>query len=231
MRSRLSLAAGLAVVFVAAIVGLFVARQGDGYRSDTLALALPTATLQPTATATDTPAPTATNTPQPAPTATAEPVPPPASDPPPEDPPHQHPPPQQSTDEWFDTAFANRVLSLLNAERTSRGIAALTRNGALTQSAQNYARTLTRLNALSHNADGTSLQSRAGAAGYPGLRLGEMLWRSVGYLPPEQVVADWMASAGHRDIILDPTFRDAGVGCYFRQTDRLEARCVMDLGA
>lgn len=120
---------------------------------------------------------------------------------------------------------------MVNAERTSRGIAALRQNGALTQSAQNYARTLTRLNALSHNADGANVQTRAQAAGYPGSRLGEMLWKSVGYLPPEQVVSDWMASAGHRDIILDARFRDAGIGCYFRQTDRLEARCVMDLGS
>jgi uncharacterized protein YkwD len=69
------------------------------------------------------------------------------------------------------------------------------------------------------------------AAGYTGgPPAGEVLWRSVGSLPPERTVADWMASPGHRDIILSSAYREAGVGCAFKQTDRLEARCVLDAG-
>ncbi len=122
------------------------------------------------------------------------------------------------------------MLTLVNAERTSRGIPALQTNSALVRSAQSYARTLLQLDALDHDVDGISLSSRVAAAGYDGgAPLGEVLWASTGNLPPERTVADWMASPGHRQTILDPTYSLAGVGCAFSEGDPLKARCVMDM--
>ena len=119
----------------------------------------------------------------------------------------------------------------MNAERTARGLAAVTPNDALARAAVDYAHLLLQFETLSHSAAGTTLSGRARAAGYTaGPPLGEVLWLAVGVAPPERAVADWMASPGHRDIILSPVYRSAGAGCYFQQGSLLEARCVIDFG-
>ena len=121
------------------------------------------------------------------------------------------------------------MLALVNLERTSRGLAAFIPNAALTQAAESYAHTLLQFDSLTHTANGSDPLGRMRAAGYSGApTVGEVLWRGVGSWPPERTVADWMASPGHRAIILSAAYRQAGVGCYFKQNGRLEARCVLD---
>ncbi|MGB2695495.1 MAG: CAP domain-containing protein [Dehalococcoidia bacterium] len=121
---------------------------------------------------------------------------------------------------------------MANAERRSRGIATLRSNGALTQSAGGYAMTLLGFASLTHTANGTTLTGRVGAAGYGGGFLGEVLWQGRGAFAPADVVAGWMNSPPHLDIILDPNYRDAGVGCAFRGGgSSQEIRCAMDVGA
>jgi len=118
----------------------------------------------------------------------------------------------------------------VNSERASRGLGTLAPNGALTNAAGGYARRLLELNALNHSADGTTMVDRVAAAGYTaGPPLGEVLWQSTGYLPPEQAVAAWMASPSHREVLLNPTYSLAGAACYFEQRAQVESRCVMDL--
>ena len=43
--------------------------------------------------------------------------------------------------------------------------------------------------------------------------------RTAGYSTPEEVVAGWMASAGHRENLLDPGLQEIGVGYYFLPND------------
>ncbi len=231
MRSYRPTAVALATVLTAVLLTTAAATtllslDSAEHRSETLSEAETAATAPPSATPQP---PAATATPQPPqtdpPVATATPEPPPTVVPPTSTP-QPTPPPRDR----IDDDFASRVLALINAERTSRGIPALQNSSALVRSAQSYARTLLQLDALGHDVDGTSLSSRVAAAGYNGgPPLGEVLWGSTGYLPPERVVADWMASPGHRQMILNPTYSLAGVGCAFNQGDRLKARCVMDL--
>ena len=222
-----------AVLLTAAASAILLSLDSADQRSETLSEAAAPATASPSTTP---PPPTAAAAPQPAltdapvATATATPLP----DEQPTSTPHNHPSPTPHTHplprDRIDGDFASRVLALINAERASRGIPALQTNSALAGSAQSYARTLLRFEALGHSIDGTSLSSRVAAAGYDGgPPLGEVLWGSTGYLPPERAVADWMASPGHRQIILDPAYRLAGVGCAFSEGDRLKVRCVMDL--
>lgn len=130
----------------------------------------------------------------------------------------------------LDAGFASQVLALVNAERSARGIAPLGSNGALTQAANGYALLLLGYPSLTHTANGTTLQGRASAAGYGGGYLGEVLWQGWGTFSPADVVAAWMNSPPHRAIILDPTYRDAGVGCAF-SAGSPDSRCVMDVGA
>ncbi len=231
------------MLLTAAASAILLSLDSADQRSETLSEAEPAATAPPSTTplpptATDTPKSLSTTTHQPpstdAPVATATPQPPTAD--PPTSTPHTHPTPTPPTQPAtppkarIDDDFASRVLALVNAERTSRGIPPLQTNSALIRSAQSYAHTLLQLDALRHNVDGTNLSSRVAAAGYDGgPPLGEVLWGSTGNLPPERVVADWMASPSHRQIILNTTYSLAGVGCTFSKGDRLKGRCVTDL--
>ena len=227
----------MAVLLTAAASAILLSLGSADLRSETLSAAEPAATAPPPTTPQP---PTPTAPPQPpsanAPVATATPQPPTLLAEQPASTQHTHPSPTpyaQPTPpptDRIDGDFANRVLALINAERTSRGIPALQTNSALVRSAQGYARTLLQLDALGHDVDGSSLSSRVAAAGYDGgAPLGELLWGSTGYRPPEQVVADWMASPGHRQFILDTAYSFVGVGCAFSEGDRLKARCVMDM--
>jgi uncharacterized protein YkwD len=148
---------------------------------------------------------------------------------PPAAPPAQDQPPAPEPVEWLDIEFAVQVFDLVNAERTARGVPALDVDGALARAAQSYAHTLTELNTLEHAAGGRDLVSRVQATGFIyNTKLGEVLWRGGGAFSSETPVAGWLASDRHREIILDPNYREAGVGCYFREGGSLhEARCVM----
>ena len=57
---------------------------------------------------------------------------------------------------------------------------------------------------------GTNFAGRISAAGFRWAAAGENI--ATGYRTPRQVVAGWMASAGHCQNILDPTYRDVGTG-------------------
>jgi uncharacterized protein YkwD len=221
-----------ALIGVAALA-LALTRGGGGSHSGSLALS----SIEPTPTSSATLTPTPSATPTTPPTATATPLPPPTPRPQSQQPPAQQPPAQAQPPQapaaraWSDAGFAAQVLALVNAERASRELGQLASNGALTNGATNYARTLLQYSSLSHTAGGTTLSSRVAAAGYGGgPPLGEVLWLGVGRLPPERVVSDWLNSPSHREVILNPIYRTAGAGCLFRQGSRLEARCAMDLG-
>lgn len=141
------------------------------------------------------------------------------------------PPPAPPPTDWPDYEFAGRVLALVNGERVARGLAPLEVHPALAAAAQGYARLLVITDSFGHEGpDGSTISSRIYGEGYTGAAyLSETLWWSVGYLGPEQVVRAWMASASHQQQILNAAFRLAGIGCHFRQAERLHARCVLDL--
>jgi uncharacterized protein YkwD len=64
---------------------------------------------------------------------------------------------------------------------------------------------------LSHTgSDGSDPGQRITRAGYIWRTYGENV--AAGYTTPESVVAGWMQSDGHRANILNPAFRDIGVG-------------------
>src|SRR5713226_4782392 len=65
---------------------------------------------------------------------------------------------------------------------------------------------------LSHTGpDGSTFEHRINAAGYSDwTAIGENI--AAGQQSPQQVVDDWMNSPGHRANILDPSFRDVGIG-------------------
>jgi uncharacterized protein YkwD len=155
-----------------------------------------------------------------------------AADTPPQPPPPEPPPPPPPTD-WPDYGFAASVLALINSERAARGLAPFEVHPALAAAAQAYARLLVTTGSMGHEGpDGSTVASRIYGAGLPGpTYLAETVWWAAGSLGPGNVVSAWLASPSHRQQILSPTFRLAGIGCHFRLADKLHTRCVLDLAA
>lgn len=108
-----------------------------------------------------------------------------------------------------DHQFEQQVLDLVNRERARAGLSPLSYDRRLDVASErhNMQQAATRRMAHDGIGDGTPGQ-RIRAAGYGG-SWGENV--ATGQLSPAQVVAEWMASPGHRRNILDPSFRLMGV--------------------
>ncbi|MBM3128884.1 MAG: CAP domain-containing protein [Chloroflexi bacterium] len=115
--------------------------------------------------------------------------------------------------------LAADLAARINRERVARGLAPLALNAKLTAAAQAHAADVAR-NGRTNNAqeghigsDGSTVFDRVARAGYGayswGRRLGEnWAW----YRTPADAFAMWMESAGHRNNILHPLFREMGIG-------------------
>ena len=149
-----------------------------------------------TAEGSATPAETPTTTPTPEPTATPRP-----------------------SIEAVNQGFAQEFLTLLNAQRTGRGLGALTINGILTTGATQYAGYMGTAGFFGHDApDGSTPASRAAATGYPGGWNGEAL--SAGQPTPQSALNALLASPPHAAILLDPASVEVGIGYAFVQGSR-----------
>ena len=121
--------------------------------------------------------------------------------------------------EWADNytalggpgAFEFEVIRLVNVERVAHGLTPLTGHCRLMFSARLKAQAMTDINYFSHY----------GAFGGPSdviliftrvtfATIGENIAR--GSRTPQEVVADWMSSPGHRDNMLNPNYVSMGVG-------------------
>jgi uncharacterized protein YkwD len=111
------------------------------------------------------------------------------------------------------------TLCLINRERTSRGLRALRHDGQLRKVALSYSREMVRQGFFAHvGHDGSTLAGRVrdrttylrSAARWS---LGENLyWGSGSRATPYESVDGWMHSSGHRHNMLNPGFRDIGIG-------------------
>jgi uncharacterized protein YkwD len=105
-----------------------------------------------------------------------------------------------------------QVLDLVNFERTSRGLDPLTRDATLEAQANQYACEMIVYDFFAHEnpVTGTSLVDRAQEFGYEFQMIGENL--AAGQRTPQQAMADWMDSPGHRANILEENFTEIGIG-------------------
>jgi uncharacterized protein YkwD len=101
------------------------------------------------------------------------------------------------------------VLCLVNRERTARRLPALAAAGQLTRAAQRWTDTIVRSGRFTHGS-GAAFAKRISATGYAWQAAGENI--ATGYPTPRAVLAGWMASTDHCRNILDPSFRDIGIG-------------------
>lgn len=100
--------------------------------------------------------------------------------------------------------YADRVLALSNRERTVRGLRPLAPSACAAGFARSWAAALSRAGVLSHQPLRPVLSTCRAR------QVGENV--AFGSVTPEQLVAMWMASPGHRANLLQPAFTHLGVG-------------------
>ncbi|MFJ3921861.1 CAP domain-containing protein [Streptomyces sp. NPDC090022] len=106
---------------------------------------------------------------------------------------------------------AAEVVALVNKERAKAGCSALTVNAKLTAAAQGHSQDMAAHSTMSHTgSDGSDPGRRITRAGYTWSTYGENV--AYGYSSPEQVMTGWMNSPGHRQNILNCSFKEIGVG-------------------
>src|SRR5271166_4759698 len=99
------------------------------------------------------------------------------------------------------------LVCLTNQERTARGLPALRASERLERAAESWTQTMLATGDFGH---GASFGARLTAVGYDWETAGENI--ATGITTPRGVVNAWMASPDHCTNILDPGFRDVGVG-------------------
>jgi uncharacterized protein YkwD len=105
-----------------------------------------------------------------------------------------------------------RVLDLTNAQRQQAGLGPLSLSTQLSEAAQKYSQVLASSGCFEHTCGPVpNFVDRIGQSGYSGwTSLGENI--AAGYPTPEAVVGGWMASPGHRENILSPSYSEVGIG-------------------
>lgn len=122
--------------------------------------------------------------------------------------------------DWFAAGTASlrdlagirtAMLARVNAERKRAGVRPLAANPRLDQAAQRHAADMLARRYFAHESpEGNTVRERAKAAGYDWQEIGENL--AEGQLSVGEVMDSWMHSPGHRRNLLDPGFRELGVG-------------------
>lgn len=115
-------------------------------------------------------------------------------------------------------AIRHATLCLLNAQRSSHGLRRLHGQRALRHAAKRYSRTMVRHGFFGHvSPSGATMVTRVRHTPYlrhaRGWSLGENLaWGAGRSATPARIVTAWMHSPGHRANILNPSFRQIGIG-------------------
>lgn len=111
------------------------------------------------------------------------------------------------------------MLARVNAARKKAGAQPLISNSKLDLAAQRHAEDMLARNYFAHqNPEKKTVRERATAAGYDWDRIGENI--AEGQFSVDEVMDTWMNSPGHRKNILEPEFKELGVGLALGQTGR-----------
>lgn len=117
------------------------------------------------------------------------------------------------------------MLARVNAARKKAGAQPLRSNSKLDLAAQRHAEDMLTRNYFAHeNPEKKSVRERASATGYEWQRIGENI--AEGQFSVDEVMDTWMNSPGHRKNILEPDFKELGVGLTLGPTGRGGHRIV-----
>jgi uncharacterized protein YkwD len=116
-------------------------------------------------------------------------------------------------------AIRAATLCLINRERVRHGENPLRPNKRLRRAAQAHTESMAFGDYFEHvGPAGATPAARLRAAGYissshVGFEVGENIaWGTLRLATPRAIVASWMTSPGHRANILDPRYRETGIG-------------------
>ena len=111
------------------------------------------------------------------------------------------------------------TLCLINRERRLHGERPLRPNRRLRRAAQAHSQSMALGDYFQHSSpSGQTPLARLRSVGYisssrVGFEVGENIaWGTLSLATPRAIVASWMASPGHRANILDPHYRETGIG-------------------
>jgi uncharacterized protein YkwD len=109
------------------------------------------------------------------------------------------------------------IACLINQERSSRGLQAVSPNGDLRQAAESHSDEMIRQSYFDHTSpSGLTFMDRIEATGYMRSArswvVGEnLVWGTGSRSTPQALVSAWMNSPPHRENLLRPTFREIGI--------------------
>lgn len=105
----------------------------------------------------------------------------------------------------------SEMLAAVNEVRRKTGAPPLRMNADLQEAAQAHAQDMLARGFFAHkNPSGTTVRERSRKAGYDWRTIGENI--AEGQKSVDEVVTTWMNSPGHRANMLNPAFRELGVG-------------------
>jgi uncharacterized protein YkwD len=108
--------------------------------------------------------------------------------------------------------YAADVMEIVNRERAAKGCAALTINLAMTAAAYEHSRDMGVSGYFAHDTPaGVTPWTRMEQAGYAEPAAENI---AEGYKTPQDVVNSWINSPGHRENILNCSYKASGVGYY-----------------
>lgn len=100
------------------------------------------------------------------------------------------------------------LVSAMNVERSAHGAGALVRDSALDALAHAHAQDMAQRGFFSHTSlDGVTFAMRMDASGYGHAGAAENIGVASAWI---EIVPDWMASSGHRENLLNATYRRVG---------------------
>ena len=108
----------------------------------------------------------------------------------------------------------------LNRVRVAHDLKPLRFGDGLAAAAAQHSRSMLEVGYFEHaSADGSSFDARIkhyyGTRGWRSWTVGETLLSSSVEIPAREIVATWLDSPPHREVILSATYRDGGVGVFY----------------
>lgn len=108
-----------------------------------------------------------------------------------------------------------RVFDLINAKRAEKGLSSLTWSSKVASVARDHSKEMALYDYFSHtDVEGRLVDGRAISAGLNSwMAIGENIAYLRGYEDPAQYAVErWMLSPSHRDNLLDPRWKETGIG-------------------
>lgn len=129
----------------------------------------------------------------------------------------------------LNTTFDKQVFTLVNQERTSRGLPAFQLSMTLSKASRAHSLDMACHNFASHTgSNGSFFGTRLTEAGFTFSTAAENI--AAGYPTPEKVVKGWMNSSGHRANILNPDLKFIGIGYIYNPDSVYKDYWTTDFG-